>query len=677
MKNKKWIILLPIIVAVVVFVVLYSYFNGEDANSFNVGEKKWLSENSNKIVDFELINNYPIYGENSGVFYSFVDSLENVTDIEFNVVPYLKENNSNTSGYRFRVLKSGESLGENDLYLNEDNYVIVSSSDKKINKISDLKNIVVGVFSTDVGEASYYLKKADNITYKTYDDIDKMFTALDKNQVGVVLIPNIMYLDKTITNKYHINYVLTDMKKTIVLTLSNSNTKLNDIVRKYFKNWKNKHYVEEFNKKYLDYYIEVNNINDKSKADLLSKTYTYGYVDNYPYEAEIGKELVGISGEYVSRMKRLTGIDINYKKYKDLASLKKAISNGEIDIYFAYFDLESKDYNATISPFIEEYVVLGKTKDNHIVTSFESLKDKKIAMVNDTTLYSYFKDNSKAVISEYKDINSLIKKSKDEMIVIDREVYNIYRNNKFRDYEVLYIDYMTNDYTFMVKNGNDDFYSLFNYIINSNSYYKYRNNGINSMKTSILDRTSFGELYLIILAIIFVPSIILVVGYFAYKKKKEVKIIKKEERRKYTDMLTSLKNRNYLNLNMKVWQASKVYPQSIVIIDLNNVKYVNDNYGHEAGDDLIVKAASMLLNTQLENSEIIRTDGNEFLIYLVGYSENQVATYTKKLGKELRTLPYNFGAAIGFSMIKDDIKTIDDAINEATLDMRTDKEEYK
>jgi len=40
-------------------------------------------------------------------------------------------------------------------------------------------------------------------------------------------------------------------------------------------------------------------------------------------------------------------------------------------------------------------------------------------------------------------------------------------------------------------------------------------------------------------------------------------------------------------------------------------------------------------------------------------------------------LPYGFGAAIGYSMIVDEIKTIDDAINEATLEMRTDKEDYK
>ena len=45
--------------------------------------------------------------------------------------------------------------------------------------------------------------------------------------------------------------------------------------------------------------------------------------------------------------------------------------------------------------------------------------------------------------------------------------------------------------------------------------------------------------------------------------------------------------------------------------------------------------------------------------------------------KEFEKLPYNFGAAIGYSMIEDEIKTIDDAINEATIDMRKDKENYK
>lgn len=676
--NKKFLFVIPIAIALIIFVVLYAYFNSEDSNSFTIMEKRWLANNSDKVVDFELINNYPVYGENSGVFYSFIDSLESATDLEFNIIPYLKESKPNTNSYRFRILRADAKLEDNDLFLNEDNYVMISLDNKKINHVSDLKNITLGVFTDDVGDASYYLKTATNITYKTYDDIDKMFYALDKKQINMVLIPNIMYLDKTITNdKYYINYVITEMKNNIVLTLSDDNEKLNNIIKKYYNDWKDNHYVKDYNEKFLDYYVTANDINDKEKSDLLSKNYVYGYVDNYPYEATIDEDLVGISGEYVSRMQRLTGIEFTFKKYKTIDDLKKAIDAEEIDMYFGYFDHENKEYLATLSPFIEEYVVLGKSNDGHIVNSFEALKDKQVAMIADTTLHSYFKDNSKANIDEYEDVDDLIKKANDEIVVIDKEVYNIYRNDKFKDYEILYADFMTNDYTFMIKDGNEVFYNLFNYIINSNSYYKYRNNGINSMNVSILDRTTFEQLYLIVLGIVFIPIIVGVVLYFFLKKKKKVTEIKKEERRKYTDLLTSLKNRNYLNLNIDTWNNSKKYPQSVVVIDLNNVKYVNDNYGHEAGDQLIIKAASMLLNTQLENSEIIRTDGNEFLIYLVGYSEQQISTYTKKLGKELKTLPYGFGAALGYSMIIDDIKTIDDAINEATLEMRTDKEEYK
>ena len=90
-----------------------------------------------------------------------------------------------------------------------------------------------------------------------------------------------------------------------------------------------------------------------------------------------------------------------------------------------------------------------------------------------------------------------------------------------------------------------------------------------------------------------------------------------------------------------------------------------------------IPTANILIKTQLDNTDIIRTDGNEFLIYLVGYSEQQISTYSKKLTKEFKGLPYGFGAAVGYSMILDDIKTIDDAINEATIEMKKDKEEYK
>ena len=46
-----------------------------------------------------------------------------------------------------------------------------------------------------------------------------------------------------------------------------------------------------------------------------------------------------------------------------------------------------------------------------------------------------------------------------------------------------------------------------------------------------------------------------------------------------------------------------------------------------------------------------------------------------ELSKEFKELEHGFGAALGYSMINDGLKTVDDAINEATLDMRANKEE--
>ena len=236
---------------------------------------------------------------------------------------------------------------------------------------------------------------------------------------------------------------------------------------------------------------------------------------------------------------------------------------------------------------------------------------------------------------------------------------------------------MSENYTFMIKSTDNSFFELFNYFINTNSYYNIRNAAYNSFSGSIFDKVTFEELYLIVLAIILIPIIAFVVIRIKLKSKKQIRILKRDDRKKYTDLMTSLKNRNYLNLNIDKWNQNKVYPQAIMVIDLNNTKYINDNYGREKGDLLIVRASSILINTQLENSEIIRSDGNEFIIYMIGYNENQVDIYAKKLSKSLQELPYGFGAAIGYSMIVDNIKTIDDAINEATIAMQSDKESYK
>lgn len=678
--KKKLIIIIPIIIAVVTFVFVYRYYNKEDeTTTLTVREKQWVQEHADQTYDFEVVNNYPLYGTNgSGVIFSFLDDFEENIGLEFNRIPYLKESKTSIDGFRIRILNNNTKLTDNDLPLFNDNYVAVGKTYQRINNIKDFKNVTFGVFKDDSSDISYYLKSGTNLSFKTYDEIEDIYKALDNDEVDMVIVPNIMYLNYTIDNdKYSINYFFTEMQKQIVLTLSKDNEELNKIVTKYYNKWRQTKYVQEYNDAYLDYYLEENNLNAKTKAELISKNYTYGYVENPPYEQFVNGKVAGIAGEYVDRVARLSGINFKYKKYDTVEDLEKAIDKGEIDLYFDYYNYNNNKYKSTLSTFIEQYVVLGKEEDNHIVTSFESMKDEPLAMLGNDSLYNYFSNNARAKIKTYDNIDDLVKESGNRLIVVDREIYTHYQTTKFKKLKLLYNDTMMNDYKFMVKNNNEAFYDLFNYIINTNSYYNYRNSGITNLHASILENSTLEQVYTIVLTIIFVPLIILLAVYLIIKKKKQIKKVKASDRHKYTDMLTSLKNRNYLNAKMPEWEESKVFPQAIVMVDLNNVKYINDNYGHEEGDDLIIKAAGVLVNTQLENSEIIRTDGNEFLIYLVGYSERQVSTYVKKLGKEMKNLPHEFGAAIGYSMITDEIKTLDDAINEATLEMITAKEEMK
>ena len=562
--KKKILIGIPIIIAVVAFIFVYRYYNKEDSSTtLTVSEKRWVEQNSDQEFDFEVVNDYPLYGLNGkGVIFDFINDFEESVGIEFNKISYLKSTSTKSKDYRIRILNNSDELKEKDLFLFNDNYVAVGKKYQRINHIIDMKNIKFGVLKEDSEEVSFYLKGGTNLSYSSYEDITELYKGLDDGTVDMIVVPNIMYLNYTIQkDKYYINYYFTEMKKQVVLTLSDNNKQLNNILMKYYNKWRKTNYIKEYNEEYLNYYLENNKLDAKTKALLISKNYTYGYIENIPYEKSVNKRVTGIAGEYINRVSRLAGINFKYKKYNSKKELKKAIDKGEIDIYFDYYNYSNDNYLSTVSTFIEDYVVLGLQKDNHIVNSFESLKGQEIVMLSDDSLYNYFENNSRAKIKTYNNIDDLIKKSKDRMLVVDNEIYSNYQTTKFKNYKLLYKNNMMNDYKFMVKDNNEAFYNLFNYIINTNSYYNYRNSGIESLSASILEDSTLEQVYTIVLIVIFTPIIIISTIYFIIKRKKQIKKVKINDRHKYTDMLTSLKNRNYLNMKMQEWEDCEIFPQ--------------------------------------------------------------------------------------------------------------------
>ena len=125
--KKKLLISIPIIIAIVAFIVVYKYYNKEDkTTTLTIKEKRWVEEHSDQEFDFEIVNDYPLYGLNgTGVIFDFINDFEKNIGIEFNKISYLKNQDSTSTSYRIRILNNGEKLSKKDLFLFNDNYVAI------------------------------------------------------------------------------------------------------------------------------------------------------------------------------------------------------------------------------------------------------------------------------------------------------------------------------------------------------------------------------------------------------------------------------------------------------------------------------------------------------------------------------------------------------------------------
>ena len=676
-KNNKVnkIIILSIIaliftISLVIFILNYT----KDDSSFSILEKNWISNHKSNIIDVSVYNDIPIYGKDGeGIIFSYLENFTNSYNIEFNKVSYITGSKATLKDVAFRILDFNTELTDKDIEIYKDKYVLVSKTNKRINDLSELKDKTLLVLDSDVSSIRYYLNDGKDMKFVTCESFDEMLNlSKDEKTESYMVLPNNEYLDTILKNDLEITYYINEVYKKYVLTVKDKT--LRSIMNKYMMIYSKEKATDDYKTYLLSIFFKDKEITEEEKMNYNSHTYVYGYTTKMPFENKINKEFVGTIANYLSGFEDQTGIDIKLVEYRNNAELKQALSQGEIDFLFANFNPNGTnvDIFTTISPFKEDYVVLSKNPI--IVNTIRSLKGEKIHTISNTYLADHLRNNG-IEIATYDTTDVLLRNiASNNIVMIDKDTYEYYKDNKFKGYKVVYQDSLPSEYTFVVRDvkKNETFNKLFSFYVSSINYkdikYEYNTDYVINSKKEISILVKY---LLILFGIVLLIALILIL---IARRKTKVKEIKKDDIFKYIDTMTSLKNRNYLNYNIKKWDENVIYPQAIVIIDLNNIKYINDNYGHEEGDEVIKKAASILINYQQENTDIVRTDGNEFLIYMVGYDEKKVIDYTRKISKELKELPHKFGATLGYSMIENDIKTIDDAINEATLSMRQAKE---
>ena len=589
------------------------------------------------------------------------------------MIPYESTSNENTSDYSFEVSNNSE-IKKNELLFYTDNYVLVSKNNKEVKKINDLNETTIGALDTDLNKIKDYLSYNDNLIYNTYNTMDSMVEALNNNDINYAIMPKTYYINDIFKNNFYIVHNFNEMTTNYILKIDGKEKTLNNIIRKYYTRWSKDSLSKSYNSKLLALYFESKNIDDSVIANFSGKEYVYGYVKNLPYDSKINDDFIGYNSEILDEFAKSMNITFKIKEFSSIKELEKNMNNGKVDLVFNYYDFDNvtEDFDSTFSMYDSKIVVL--TNVNNVTTtvpSIRSLKGKEIKMLDNKTS-TYFSNKEGLNVKKYKKVNSMFNSLDDDSILLlDYNLYNYYRNNELSDYKVVYEERIQNlNYNYLIYNSstNKAFNGLFKFYVSvlDSDLYQARATVKLSKDSKKIDLT-----FIYLVCALFV---ILIIFMIYLKIKNNQNKILKNDRLKYVDSLTSLKNRHYLNKNYEKWQQNKIYPQAIIIVDVNKVGHINDVYGHEEGDSVIKKAANMLINNQLEQSDIVRTNGDEFLIYLVGYEENKVIQYIRKLYKEFKNLPYNFGATLGYSMILDDIKTIDDAINEAVLEVKTNKE---
>ncbi len=145
---------------------------------------------------------------------------------------------------------------------------------------------------------------------------------------------------------------------------------------------------------------------------------------------------------------------------------------------------------------------------------------------------------------------------------------------------------------------------------------------------------------------------------------REIMEKKKIEYERDRDLLTHLLNRRAFQAKViKLLKEKDVKTAALVMWDLDNLKFVNDTYGHDFGDQYIKTAASVLNELSIYNGIVGRMSGDEFYAFIYGYEDKQqikeiIKRVQNKLCNTILKLPdgkdLNITASTGIAWYPDD-----------------------
>jgi len=156
---------------------------------------------------------------------------------------------------------------------------------------------------------------------------------------------------------------------------------------------------------------------------------------------------------------------------------------------------------------------------------------------------------------------------------------------------------------------------------------------------------------------LFVTSVLLIallaLGYAIYHLRQQIRHhkaqLKNMEEIASIDSLTLIYNRHMLDdlLKKQIAVAERYHPfLSIIFFDIDDFKVINDRYGHDVGDEVLVGLSELVAHSMRESDIFGRWGGDEFLIILPESTQKQAMRLVELLKERIDQYPFPKGRKV-------------------------------
>jgi polar amino acid transport system substrate-binding protein len=362
------------------------------------------------------------------------------------------------------------------------------------------------------------------------------------------------------------------------------------------------------------------------------------------------EKLAGIAVDFWNLISKRANINSETIIAKDWNEVLESIKNRTADITLGTtYDMKKKEYANFTTPYISFPIAFATLFDKRFIPNGSFLEGKKVAVGENYSSYvimkkKYPKINFVQVKNTEVAMKLLSAGKVDAVIDILPVIAHLISINGYYNLKISGTSEERVNISFMIRSDYPELLSIVNKHIAQITPMD-KANLINQWLTVKFDKRLVDYEYFYQALILLIILLI----FYIFKQKDLKRYNKQLEELSKTDALTKLYNRRKIDEILNKLQNKKY---SLILLDIDNFKEINDVFGHLEGDKVLIKIAELLKNNINSNDVLGRWGGEEFLLICKNTKEHEAYLIAERLRKlieendfKIRKVTASFGVS--------------------------------